>query len=174
MALRNVITEGDPALRRKRREVGEVTDRIREILGDMVDTMRESNGVGLAGPQIGIMRRLFVAEPNPEADPPVVYYMIDPEIYEEEGSEIDDEGCLSVPGLIGTVERPERIRIRAKDLNGELQDYEFEGFEARIMCHEYDHLNGILYIDKATDVREPSYEEDEEELEDEVELEETE
>ena len=140
----------------------------------MVDTMRESNGVGLAGPQIGIMRRLFVAEPNPEADPPVVYYMIDPEIYEEEGSEIDDEGCLSVPGLIGTVERPERIRIRAKDLNGELQDYEFEGFEARIMCHEYDHLNGILYIDKATDVREPSYEEDEEELEDEVELEETE
>ena len=174
MALRNVITEGDPALRRKSRAVGEVTDRIREILGDMVDTMRESNGVGLAGPQIGIMRRLFVAEPNPEADPPVVYYMIDPEIYEEEGSEIDDEGCLSVPGLIGTVERPERIRIRAKDLNGELQDYEFEGFEARIMCHEYDHLNGILYIDKATDVREPSYEEDEEELEDEVELEETE
>lgn len=174
MALRNVITEGDPALRRKSREVGEVTDRIREILGDMVDTMRESNGVGLAGPQIGIMRRLFVAEPNPEADPPVVYYMIDPEIYEEEGSEIDDEGCLSVPGLIGTVERPERIRIRAKDLNGELQDYEFEGFEARIMCHEYDHLNGILYIDKATDVREPSYEEDEEELEEEVELEETE
>ena len=175
MALRNIITEGDPALRRKSREVGEVTDRIREILGDMVDTMRENNGVGLAGPQIGIMRRLFVAEPDPEADPPVVYYMVDPEIYEEEGSEIDEEGCLSVPGLIGDVERPYRVKIRAKDFNGDLQDYEFEGFAARIMCHENDHLNGILYIDKATDVREPSYDEeyDEEEYEEEYEGSET-
>ncbi|MBO4235962.1 MAG: peptide deformylase [Firmicutes bacterium] len=162
MALRNIIKEGDPALRRKSREVGEVTDRIREILGDMVDTMRENRGVGLAGPQIGIMRRLFVAEPDPEADPPLVYYMVDPEIYEEEGSEIDEEGCLSVPGLIGDVERPYRVKIRAKDFNGDLQDYEFGGFAARIMCHENDHLNGILYIDKAIDVREPVYEYDEE------------
>ena len=165
MALRNVIKEGDPVLRKTSREVGEVTDRIKEILEDMVETMREHRGVGLAGPQIGIRRRLFVAEPNPEAEPPLVYYMIDPEIYEMEGEEEDDEGCLSVPDLIGTVVRPERIKMRAKDLDGNTVEYEFEGFEARIMCHEYDHLNGVLYIDKATNLRLPSDDEDEEDEE---------
>ena len=169
MALRNIIQESDPALRRKSREVGEVTDRIKEILDDMVETMREAHGVGLAGPQVGIMRRLFVAEPYPDSEEPLVYYMIDPEIYEMEGEEEDEEGCLSVPGLRGTVVRPSRIRIKAKDLNGEEQDYEFEGFEARIMCHEYDHLNGILYIDKATEVYEPSEEYEDEDLEQEEE-----
>lgn len=167
MALRNVIHEGDPALRRTSREVPQVTDRIREIMEDMVETMRASHGVGLAGPQVGIMRRIFVAEPNPEADPPVVYYMINPEIYETEGEIEDDEGCLSVPGLIGTVKRPERIKIRALDLDGNQQDYEFTDFAARIMCHETDHLNGVLYIDKATNIREPEEieEEDEEDIE---------
>ena len=163
MALRNIIKEGDPALRRKSREVGEVTDRIKEILEDMVETMREARGVGLAAPQIGIKRRMFVAEPYPDAEEPFVYHMIDPEIYEMEGEEADEEGCLSVPGLLGTVVRPSRIKIRAKDINGDMQDYEFEGFEARIMCHEYDHLEGILYIDKATEVYEPSEEEPEDE-----------
>lgn len=161
MALRNVIKEGDPALRKISREVGEITDRVRETLEDMVETMREEHGVGLAAPQVGVRRRMFVAEPNPEAEEPKVYYMIDPEIYEMEGEEEGDEGCLSVPGLIGTVLRPSRIKIRAKDLNGELQDYEFFDFEARIICHECDHLNGILYIDKAIDIREPSDDEDE-------------
>lgn len=165
MALRTIIKEGDPALRLKSKDVGEVTDRIREILDDMVETMRDNNGVGLAGPQVGIRRRLFVAEPYPDADPPLVYYMIDPEIYEMEGEQEDDEGCLSVPDLIGTVVRPEKIKIRAKDIDGNLKDYEFEGFEARIMCHEYDHLNGVLYIDKATNLRLPS--DDDEEGEDE-------
>jgi len=165
MALRNIIKEGDPALRRKSREVGEVTDRIRELLGDMVETMRAAHGVGLAAPQIGIKRRLFVAEPYPDAEEPLVYYMVDPEIYEMEGEEEDEEGCLSVPGLLGTVVRPSRIKIRAKDINGDIRDYEFEGFEARIMCHEYDHLEGVLYIDKATEIYEPS--DDEEEYEDE-------
>lgn len=169
MALRNIIKEGDPALRGKSREVGEVTDRIKEILEDMVETMRAANGVGLAGPQIGIKRRLFVAEPHPNAEEPLVYYMVDPEIYEMEGEEEDEEGCLSVPGLLGMVPRPSRIRIRAKGINGEEQDYEFEGFEARIMCHEYDHLNGILYIDKATEVYEPLEEDEEEEIDQEAE-----
>lgn len=167
MALRSIIKEGDPSLRKESREVGEVTDRIRVILDDMVETMRASNGVGLAAPQIGIRRRLFVAEPRPDADPPLVYYMVDPEIYEMEGEEEDEEGCLSVPGLLGTVVRPSRIKIKAKDYNGEYQDYEFEGFEARVMCHEYDHLNGILYIDKATSVYEPSNEEEEDSEEEE-------
>ncbi len=156
MAIRNVVTEGDEILRKRCREVGEVTDRIKMTLQDMLETMREQYGVGIAAPQVGIMRRMFIAEPEPGR----VYFMINPEILEQSGSQIDDEGCLSVPGMIGTVERPQKIKIQAMDLNGEMQVYEFEDFDARVMCHEFDHLEGILYIDKAENIRNP--EEDEE------------
>ena len=145
MALRTIVIEGDPVLRKKCREVGEVTDRIRMILDDMVDTMRDADGVGLAAPQVGIMRRMFVAEPEPEE----VYYFVDPEITSQEGEEEGDEGCLSVPEMVGTVIRPAKITIRGLDRNGEPQEFTFEGFKARVMCHEYDHLDGILYPDKA-------------------------
>ena len=164
MALRHVVVEGDEILRKKCREVGEVTDRTRMILSDMLETMLAENGVGIAAPQVGIMRRMFVAMPDPD-QPEDIFYMIDPEIYEEEGIQTGEEGCLSVPGLVGTVERPQRIRIRAKDLSGEMQDYEFTDFGARVMCHEYDHLNGILYTDKAIEVHEPAYEELDENVE---------
>ena len=149
MALRKVVVRGDEILSKRCREVSEVTDRIKETLDDMVDTMREELGVGLAAPQVGIMRRMFVAEPEPGR----VYYMINPEIYFEEGSEEDYEACLSVPGLIGIVERPQKIKIRALDRDGVEHDYEFEGFDARVMCHENDHLNGVLYTDKAHNIR---------------------
>lgn len=167
MALRNVVTEGDPILRKKCRPVSEVNDHIREIMGDMLETMRDSLGVGIAAPQVGIMRRMFVAEPFPGEEEEEIYYMINPEIYEMEGEEDGEEGCLSVPGYLGKVVRPERIKIRALDLDGNMQDYEFEGFAARVMCHEYDHLEGILYTDKATEVYERTYsDEDDEETED--------
>ena len=117
---------------------------------DMLETMRAEMGVGIAAPQVGIMRRMFIAEPEPGR----VYYMINPEILEQSGSQTGDEGCLSVPGMIGTVERPDYIKIRALDINGAEQVYEFSGFDARVMCHEYDHLDGILYIDKAENIRE--------------------
>ena len=158
MALRKVVVRGDEILSKRCREVSEITDRIRETLDDMVDTMREELGVGLAAPQVGVMRRMFVAEPEPGR----VYYMINPEIYFEEGSEEEYEGCLSVPGLIGIVERPQKIKIRALDRDGVEQDYEFEGFDARVMCHENDHLNGILYTDKAPDIRSAEPQSDEE------------
>lgn len=158
MALRKVVVRGDEILSKRCREVSEITDRIRETLDDMVDTMREELGVGLAAPQVGVMRRMFVAEPEPGR----VYYMINPEIYFEEGSEEEYEGCLSVPGLIGIVERPQKIKIRALDRDGVEQDYEFEGFDARVMCHENDHLNGILYTDKAHDIRSAESQSDEE------------
>ncbi len=145
MALRNVVTEGDPILRKTCREVPEVTDRIRETLKDMLETMRAECGVGIAAPQVGIMRRMFVAEPAPDE----VYYMINPEILEAEGSQEDSEGCLSVPGYIGIVERPQRIKIKALDFDGNEKVYDFEDFHARVMCHENDHLNGILFKDKA-------------------------
>lgn len=158
MALRKVVVRGDEILSKRCREVSEITDRIRETLDDMVDTMREELGVGLAAPQVGVMRRMFVAEPEPGR----VYYMINPEIYFEEGSEEEYEGCLSVPGLIGIVERPQKIKIRALDRDGVEQDYEFEGFDARVMCHENDHLNGVLYTDKAHDIRSAELQSDEE------------
>ena len=148
MAIRNIVTEGDEILRKKCRPVGEVTDRIRQTLDDMVDTMRDRLGVGLAAPQVGIMRRMFVAEPEPG----VVYYMVDPVITKEEGSQECEEGCLSVPGMTGTVTRPEKITIEGLDRDGKKVSYDFEGFYANVMCHENDHLNGILYIDKATNI----------------------
>ena len=149
MAIRNVVTEGDEILRKRCREVGEITDRIKMTMGDMLETMREQYGVGIAAPQVGVMRRMFIAEPEPGR----VYFMINPEILEQSGSQIDDEGCLSVPGMIGTVERPEKIKIKALDLDGVEHVYDFEDFDARVMCHEYDHLEGILYIDKADNIR---------------------
>lgn len=161
MALRNIVTEGDEILRKKCREVSEVTDRIKETMSDMLETMRNHMGVGIAGPQVGVMRRMFVAEPEPGR----VYYMINPVITEKSGSQIADEGCLSVPGMIGEVERPGYIKIEALDLEGNKQVYEFRDFDARVMCHEYDHLDGILYVDKAKNVRdafEDEYGEEEE------------
>lgn len=158
MAIRNVVLEGDEILRKHCREVSEVTDRIRQTMEDMVDTMHDQFGCGLAGPQIGVMRRMFVAEPELGR----IYYMINPEMLEQEGEEAGEEGCLSLPGLVGTVVRPYRIKMKALDLNGEEHIYDFEGFDARVMCHEYDHLDGILYTDKATNVREADGEEEEE------------
>ena len=149
MAIRNVVLEGDEILRKKCREVTEVTDRIRMTREDMLETMRSEYGVGIAAPQVGIMRRMFIAEPEPGR----VYYMINPVILEQSGADPGDEGCLSVPGKIGTVTRPDYIKIEALDLSGDKQTYEFHDFDARVMCHEYDHLDGILYIDKAVNIR---------------------
>ena len=154
MALRNIVVEGDEILRKKCREVGEVTDRIRETLDDMVDTMHDAMGVGLAAPQIGIMRRMFVAEPEPGR----IYYFINPEITMKEGNVEGEEGCLSVPGYFGLVDRPERITIKGLGYNGEEQEYTFEDFDARVMCHEFDHLDGILYKDKAKEMFDASEE----------------
>jgi peptide deformylase len=148
MALRNIVVEGDPILRKKCREIDAVDDRIRTILDDMVETMEDANGVGLAAPQIGMMRRMFVAEPEPGE----IYYFVNPEIVSRAGMQESEEGCLSVPGYYGLVDRPEKVRIKGLDRNGELCEYEFEGFKAVVMCHEYDHLDGILYIDKAKEM----------------------
>ena len=148
MALRNIVTEGDAILRKKCREVEEVNDRIRLILDDMIETMRDANGVGLAAPQIGMMRRMFVAEPEPGE----VYCFVNPQITEKTVSQESEEGCLSVPGYTGIVDRPESITIRGLDREGNHQEFTFEGFKAVVMCHEYDHLDGILYTDKAGEI----------------------
>lgn len=152
MALRNVVVEGDQILRKKSREITEITDRIKTTLEDMLETMEDKGGVGIAGPQVGVMRRMFVAKPYPEESPEEIYFMINPEIYEMEGEQEGEEGCLSVPGVQGTVVRPQKIKMKAQDMDGNWHDYEFEDFAARVMCHEYDHLEGILYTDKATEI----------------------
>lgn len=158
MALRNVVLEGDEILRKKAREVTEITDRTREILEDMVETMRAHEGCGLAAPQVGILRRMFVAEYEDR-----VYRLINPTITETEGEVEEDEACLSLPGMIGTVKRPARIKIAGLDENGRPVEYEAEGFLAKAFAHEYDHLDGILYKDKATNFREMEAEEEPEE-----------
>lgn len=163
MALRNIVTEGDPILRKVCRPVDEVTDRIRMILDDMVDTMREANGVGLAAPQVGIMRRMFVAEPEEDK----IYYFVNPEITSREGEEEADEACLSIPEMAGRVIRPSKITIKGLDRDGNPQEHEFEGFHARIMCHEYDHLDGILYSDRAEEMFRAEERQDSEEGEEE-------
>ncbi len=148
MALRNVVKDGDPILAKTCREVPAVTDHIRMILTDMLETMRQSEGVGLAAPQVGILRRMFVAEPEPDR----VYYFINPEITETSGEQECTEGCLSVPGYFGTVKRPEKIHIKGLDFDGNPVEYDFEGFDADVMCHEYDHLDGILFTEKAIEI----------------------
>ena len=159
MALRNIVTEGDEILTKKAREVSFINDRIVQLLDDMVETMRANEGVGLAAPQVGVLRRVFVIEIDDK-----LYELINPKILEKEGTQISDEGCLSVPGMVGKVERPEYIKMKALDRIG--NEILVEGTElmAVALCHEYDHLEGILFNSKATDLRELVDEEEETEV----------
>lgn len=142
MAIRNLRLEGDPILRKKSREVKEITPKIRELIDDMLETMYNRDGVGLAAPQVGILRRIVVIDVG---DGPLV--MVNPQIIREEGSQTGDEGCLSVPGKAGQVTRPNEVTVRFMDEKGEY--YELDGTEllARAICHECEHLDGKLYID---------------------------
>lgn len=143
MAIRQIRYAGDPILRKVSREVTEINDRIKTLLEDMVETMYEYDGVGLAAPQVGILRRVVVIDVG---EGPIK--MINPEIIEQEGESIDIEGCLSIPNRSGTVKRPEKVKVRYLDENGVEKTLEGTGLLARVICHEVDHLNGILFIDK--------------------------
>ena len=143
MALRNVREMGDDILRKKSREVKEVTPKIQELIQDMYETMYETQGVGLAAPQVGILKRIVVIDTDGTP-----YTMINPRILESSGSQTGGEGCLSVPGKAGQVTRPNYVRAEA--WNEKMERYEIEATEllARAICHELDHLEGILYVDK--------------------------
>ena len=140
MAIRNIREMGDPILEKKCKEVKEMTPRIKELIEDMLDTMYEANGVGLAASQVGILKRIVVIDVTGE-DP---YIMINPEIIETSGEQCGPEGCLSVPGKSGVVTRPNYVKAKALDIN--MHPYEVEGEEllARAICHECDHLEGIV------------------------------
>lgn len=143
MAIRIIREDGDEVLRKRSKVVEELSPKISELIDDMLDTMYFANGVGLAAPQIGILKRIVTIDVG---DGPVV--LINPEIVDSEGEHIDEEGCLSIPGKFGEVSRPYKLRVKAKDRD--FKDIELEASElfARAVCHEIDHLDGILFKDK--------------------------
>ena len=146
MAIRNIRVIGDPILEKEGRLVDQVTPRIRTLIDDMLDTMYDAQGVGLAAPQVGILKRVVVIDVSPEGDSPII--LINPEIIEVDGEQTGLEGCLSVPGKTGEVTRPNYVKVKAFDEN--MKEIEVEGEEllARALCHEIDHLNGQLYVNK--------------------------
>lgn len=157
MALRQIRVDGDPILRKRSREVEKIDDRLLELLDDMVETMRAANGIGLAAPQVGVLKRVIVIDVGEKP-----LKVINPIISEKEGAIKDIEGCLSVPQMRGTVERPEKIKVIFMNENGEQLVMEPSGYLARVFCHEIDHLDGVLYTDMATDLYNEAQEDDEE------------
>jgi len=142
MAIRQLRFEGDPILNKICRNVTEMTPRIKELIEDMLDTMYEANGVGLAAPQVGVLRRICVIDVGEGP-----YVFINPKIIESSGEQTGDEGCLSVPGLFGCVTRPDYVKAEALDMDMKPFTVEGTGLFARAMCHEFDHLDGKLYVD---------------------------
>lgn len=147
MALRNVLHEGDPQLRKKSRPVTRFDERLRGLAQDMLETMREENGVGLAAPQIGILKRIFVMNIGDESGDHVI---VNPRIISREGQQCEMEGCLSLPGLFAKVERPEKLILEYENLEGKTERMEADHFKAACICHETDHLDGILFRDRVT------------------------
>jgi len=157
MAIRTILTQGDEALGKKCRVVTDFNDRLHQLLDDMADTLLESGGVGLAAPQVGILRRaVLVLETNVEEDEDeILYELINPEIIETSGEQTGPEGCLSVPGVFGEVTRPEVVKVRAQDRDGEWFEVEGYGLTARCFCHEIDHLDGHLFLERANRIMDP-------------------
>ena len=156
MALRTIRKQGDPILTKKCRPIKEMTPKIRELIFDMMETMYDAYGVGLAAPQVGILKRIVVIDVG---DGPIV--LINPEIIETDGEQTGDEGCLSVPGMAGQVTRPNYVKVRALDQN--MEEVELEGTEllARAFCHELDHLDGKMYTELVEgDLHKVEYEEE--------------
>ena len=143
MALRQIVQIGDSVLRKKCKPVEKIDDKIIQLLDDMADTMYEADGVGLAAPQVGILKRIAIVDVGDG-----LIELINPEIIEVKGTQTDDEGCLSVVNEFGPVTRPYYVKVRAYNRKGQLFEIEGEELLARAFCHEIDHLEGILFVDK--------------------------
>lgn len=151
MAIKKIRTGDDPVLRQKAKPVEKIDERIERLINNMLDTMYDAEGIGLAAPQIGISKRVIVIDIGEDG----VYKLLNPEISSASQDKVNGyEGCLSFPGLQGEVERPESVTITAQDFeqNGESVTIEAEGLLARVLCHEIDHLEGITFVDKAENV----------------------
>lgn len=149
MALRDILLDGDPALRRKARLVDRIDERIFMLLDDMLETMRNADGVGLAAPQVAVRRRVVIVDVGEG-----LFELINPGVVSIHGEQCNEEGCLSIPGVSGYVKRPERVVVRAQNRAGEWVEYEGSGYLAVAMCHEIDHLDGILFTDKMLELSE--------------------
>jgi len=149
MAIRNIREIGDSVLNKVSKEVKDVNNKLLVLIDDMLDTMYDAGGVGLAAPQVGVLKRVVVIDVSEEGNEPLI--LINPVIIESSGEQTGDEGCLSVPGKVGTVTRPDYVKVRAYDRD--MQEYTIEGTEllARALSHEIDHLEGELYVDKVID-----------------------
>lgn len=147
MAIFKIVTKEDPVLRRKAKAVAKVDERIQKLMDNMAETMAQAKGVGLAAPQVGISKRVIVVNVGDQ-----LYAIANPEIVEHSGIQDGPEGCLSCPGMAGQVRRAQRIRLEGFDRNGDRISIDAEGYLARAFQHEIDHLNGVLFIDKATEV----------------------
>lgn len=146
MAVREIVKVGNDVLIRKSRRITEINDEAVELIQDLKDTLYAGDGVGLAAPQIGVLKRAFIIDLRDGSDPLI---LLNPKIIRKIGKHEDMEGCLSYPGYQGTVVRPRRVVVSGMNEKGKLVQYEAEGFMARAICHETDHLDGILYMDKA-------------------------
>ncbi len=145
MAIRNILKDTEPLLRKKCREVEVIDDKIITLLDDMKETLAVAQGVGLAAPQVGILRRVIIVDTGDE-----ILELINPVITKQIGHQDSLEGCLSVPGIRGHVDRPKKVTVQGYDREGNLMEYKAQDFVATIFCHETDHLDGILFVDKAT------------------------
>ena len=146
MAIRNIRVDDDPILTKKCREVTDFNERLFDLLDDMKETLYKSGGVGLAAPQVGVLRRVVVMDVSEDRSDYIE--LINPEITSVEGSQTGTEGCLSLPGLYGVVTRPMVVKVKAQNREGKWCLYKGEGLKARCFCHELDHLDGVLYKDK--------------------------
>ena len=147
MAIRNIIQVGDETLRKKCFEVTDFGPKTQQLIDDMKDTLFKADGAGLAAPQVGVLRRIFIVYAENK-----YYECINPVIVKQSGKQSGEEGCLSIKGQYGVVERPMKVTVKALDRFGKPFIVKAEGFTARAFCHEYDHLDGILYTDKAISV----------------------
>lgn len=146
MAIRNIVKYGDEVLQKKCRIVEKIDDRILTLINDMIDTLYAADGVGLAAPQVGILKRIAIIDIG---EGPII--LINPEIISQEGSQSGAEGCLSYPGQYGEVERPMNVTVRAMDKDGSIREIKGEGLLARAFCHEIDHLDGHMFIEKVSE-----------------------
>ena len=144
MATRRILREGDETLRKISRPVKEIDKHTKQLLDDMAETMYAAEGVGLAAPQVGVLRRVVVIDVGEG-----LLELINPEILESDGEQEGPEGCLSVPGVYGWVRRPEHVKVRAQDRNGEFFEVEGFGLTARAFCHEIEHLEGHLFLERS-------------------------
>ncbi len=145
MAIRTIRTEGDEILRKKSKKVDVIDERIKEIVNDMIETLHKYEGVGLAAVQVGMLKQIVVIQ---EAEDEPIYVIINPEILSQSGTQIVEEGCLSFPNKFAKIERPEKIKIKALDINGKTFEIKAKGLLAQAISHEIDHLNGEVFIDK--------------------------